>query len=218
MIALFKAMIAVQRRSARALLGMLLFCLMVIIIFHFAFSGDREREQEMAPHIIWLVTFLGSTLLLRQTFDPEQEEGILESFAVLPGITPLVSLVKFALNVLLLWLMSLFNIIVVSVLFNASISDNVSHLALPLGFAGIGLAAVGTTFASLITGHPKQDLLFSLLFFPMIFPLVIAMGEIARAAPELSLWNPWAALICGFDAIFIVASYLLSEHILMREL
>ncbi len=97
-------------------------------------------------------------------------------------------------------------------LFNTScrITDLIAVIVLTT----LGLSAVGTLFYVISSASRIREILFPILFFPIIMPLLItaitATGSIFESKPlgDIMLW---IGVIIAFDVLFITISLLIFE-------
>ena len=70
---LWKDLVSEWRSRDRAA-SMLVFALLVVVTFHFAWpDGDRERVRELAPGLLWIAYLFAAILGLNRAFSVELE-------------------------------------------------------------------------------------------------------------------------------------------------
>ena len=201
-------------REKLPFLTILFFSLLVVLIIHFPVTDNAFLRELLAPHAIWLATFFGTTLLLARTFELEREQHVLEGLAVIPDIAGPFFSAKFLVNLVSASLLAFFNMGLVALFFNYPVGDHIASLTVPLLFSLVGICALGTTFSNMVTGHAKRDLLFPVIFYPLVVPIIIAMAQSYGEDLILTPWHIWTKLLVGIDVIFLVAAILTFEHLL----
>ncbi len=199
-----------ETRAREIISSVLVFAVLVIVIFNFAFSGSQQEMRALAPGILWVTFSFAGVLSLNRSFIQEKEEGCLEGLMICPVSREAIYLGKMMSS---LFFMLLIEAIVLPafVLF-----FNVNVITLPIItltlLATIGFVAVGTLFSALAVNTRAREMVLPILFFPIISPVIIS----AVSASELTLngapWSElasWVGIIAAFDVIFLTASYLI---------
>ncbi len=83
-IAITRKDILSEMRTKEIISSVLVFTLLVIVIFNFAFGADQETMELVAPGILWVTFAFAGVLGLNRAFVPEKEQGCLEGLMVCP--------------------------------------------------------------------------------------------------------------------------------------
>ena len=74
---LWKDVIA-EIRTREAFISMLVFSMLVIVMFNFAFEPGTEAMREMAPGILWVAFIFAGVLGLNKSFVSEKENDCIQ--------------------------------------------------------------------------------------------------------------------------------------------
>ena len=83
--------------------------------------------------------------------------------------------------------------------------------------ATIGFVSVGTLFSALAVNTRAREMVLPILFLPVVIPVVIAAvkaSALALAGEPWSEMTGWLQIIGAFDAIFVVASFLVFSYVI----
>lgn len=199
------------------LLGTLVFGVMLVFIFSYALELVELETDLIFPAVLWVTIYFSSALALQRGFAKEQEGGTLDALLLASGDRSILFFAKFfaSLTVLLI-----FEAVVVP-LFWIFMDINGANLSLGLFLVSLllgnwGLAAVGTVLNGITIQLPGARLLFPLLLFPLLIPLL--MGAILTSQGALlgqagSVLG-WIYLLVAFDLLFTVIPLLLFDYVL----
>ena len=73
-----------EMRTKEIVFSVLVFTLLVIVIFNFAFGASQEMIALVAPGMLWVTFTFAGVLSLNRSFIPEKEEGCLEGLMACP--------------------------------------------------------------------------------------------------------------------------------------
>ena len=73
-----------EMRTREIVFSVLVFTLLVIVTFNFAFGATQEMIALVAPGILWVTFAFAGVLSLNRSFILEKEEGCLEGLMVCP--------------------------------------------------------------------------------------------------------------------------------------
>ena len=202
-------------RTREASVAALVFALMVLVVFNFAFDLRVENAEAVAPGVLWS-TFLFATLLaLGRGFARERDRGTLEGLVLAPIDRGSLYLAKLLANTLFVLLVEVVSLPIFAALFGVRF-DWPRLLAVAV-LGALGLCGVGTLFAAMATHTRAREVMLPVLLIPIAIPVVIATVKATAAAtgPAPVLDDlPWLNLLVAFDAIFIALSYLVFEHVI----
>jgi len=202
-------------RTREVLSSVVIFAVLVIIIFNFAFGSSEQAAGLVAPGILWVTFAFTGILSLNRSFILEKEEDCIEGLMVAPLSREAVYLGKFFGNVFFIILIQLIVIPIFSLLFNISFFN--LELLLITILATLGFASVGTLFAAMAVNTRARELVLPILFFPVITPVIIAAVNASAqvlGGQSFGAIAQWLGVIGAFDVIFIVASYLIFSFII----
>jgi heme exporter protein B len=201
-------------RTKDAVSGGLVFALLVLVVFNFAFDLRSDNVEEVAPGVLWTSFIFTGLLSIGRSFEVERERGTLDGLLVAPIDRGAIYLAKTISNVLVMGLVEVVTLPAFVALFDVRLAwlDTVAVVAL----GTVGFAGVGTLVAAIAANTRARELMLPLLLFPLAVPVVIssvkatALAIGARPAEAL----PWLQLLIAFDVILVAASFLVFEYVL----
>jgi len=203
--------LAIEFRTRSAFLSVLVFALLGIVIFYFAWDSTAVSAADLAPGVLWVIFTFSGLLGLHRSFTVEQEEGAIDGLLASPVSREAIFLGKAGANLIFVLAVQAIAIPAVSLFYNLPLGG----IALPLSaiaiLAAIGLVAVGTLFSSMAANTRLSELLLPMLSLPFFVPIVIPA---AQATAKLLSGRPvgeamsWLRLLLAFDLVFVAACML----------
>ena len=193
---------------------MLVFTLLVIVIFNFAFGASQQMITLVAPGILWVTFAFAGVLSLNHSFIPEKEEGCLEGLMVCPISREAIYVGKMLGSLLFMLIIEAIALPIFAVLFNLSLS---LQLVVITVLTTVGFVAVGTLFSALAVNTKAREMVLPILFLPIIVPLIISAVKASGLALAGEPWrdlSPWLQIIGAFDVIFLVVSFLIFAFVI----
>jgi len=200
-------------RTREVISSVLVFTLLVIVIFNFAFGANQETLRLVAPGILWVTFTFTGVLSLNRAFIPEKEQGCLEGLMACPISREAIYVGKMLASLLFMLIIEAIALPVFAFLFNLPI------LTLPMVtitiLATIGFVAVGTLFSALAINTRAREMVLPILFLPVMVPVIISAVNASKMALSGKPWSElasWIQIIGVFDIIFLVVSCLIFTY------
>jgi heme exporter protein B len=213
---LFAKDLLVELRNRETFTVMLFFAVVVLFLFHFSLNPERENTTLLAPGLLWLAFMFTGVLGLGRSFQAEQANDCLEQLLLIPGDRGNIFLGKLAGNVAFMLAVELLIIPLFALFFQLSLWDALAPLLAVAALGTLGFAAIGTLFSALTANLRAREVLFPLLLFPLVVPVIIGSvtttGIILGGGP-LAEASAWLKLLGAFDAIFLAVAYLTFEFV-----
>ena len=203
-------------RSRELLSATIIFALVVVVLFSFAFDPTAAESRRYGPGLLWIAFLFAGSLMLNPSFSREQNNETLDALRLAP-ISPFAILLgKMLANFIFMSVAELILVPVFAVLYNMSLAGIVCRLALVLMLGTIGLTVTGTVFSAVSAHARMRELLLPLLLLPILTPLLIASVESTASLfqEQPALDRTWVAFLAGFDIVFLTASWLLCDYLL----
>jgi len=210
-------------RTKQMLNSMMIFALLVIVIFSFAFGNEasitipvlnRKITDLLAPGMLWIAFTFAGMLGLSRSFAGEKEEGCLEGLKLCPVDRSEIYNGKVVSNAVLMFLMEITTVPVFIVLFSYNIK-NIPGLALVAILGTFGFIFVGTLLSALTVNTRTREILLPVVLFPVLIPVILsavtatgvmlASGEISDIAGELQI-------LAVYDIVFFIVAQLVFEY------
>ncbi len=209
----------IEFRSRESLAIMLVFALLVLTLFSFAF-GPGQGGGEEAPRqagILWVAFLFASVIGLSRSMGIERESNGFAAMRLSPADPTALFFGKMAAIFLLISVMEIAGFAALAVLYRAPVWENLGPLALVAIEATVGIAAVGTLFAAMTAQTRTRDVLLPVLLFPLLVPVLIAAVKATDAILAGGGWpetGVWVKVLGAFALIFTAASSVVFEYVL----
>jgi heme exporter protein B len=205
-----------ELRSRELLQTTLIFALIVVVLFSFAFDPTAAESRRFGPGLLWIAFLFAGTLMLNPSFAREQANDTLQALRMAPISSFALLLGKILANFVFLLAAELVLLPVFAVLYNVTILPVIGRLLLVIVLGTLGVVVTGTVFAALASQARMRELLLPLLLLPVLAPLLIASVEATASLlnDEPSLDPTWTVFLAAFDVVFLTASWLLCEHLM----
>ena len=202
-------------RTREIIISVLVFSLLVLVIFNFAFGTGVEVTDLAAPGILWVALTFGGVIGLNRTFSVEKENSRLEGLMLCPVDRTVIYWGKLAGSFTFMLAVAVVVTPIFLALFNLPIF--LPRLALVIVLVLIGFAAVGTLFSALAVNTRARDIMLPILFLPVVVPVIVA--AVKATAPVLTgaPWGEmltWLQILIAFDIIYLVAASLVFEYVI----
>jgi heme exporter protein B len=203
-------------RTRELLTGTVIFVLVVIVLFSFAFDPTSADSRRYGPGLLWIAFLFAGSLMLHPSFAREQANQTLDALRMAPISAFAILLGKMLANFVFLAIAEIVLVPVFAVLYNVSLTGVAGRLALVLALGTLGLVITGTVFSAVSAHARMRELLLPLLLLPILAPLLIAAVEATASlfAEQPALDRTWLTFLGGFDIVFLTASWLLCDFLL----
>lgn len=210
-------------RTKQMLNSMMIFALLVIVIFSFAFGNEasitipalnRKIADLLAPGMLWIAFTFAGMLGLSRSFAGEKEEGCLEGLKLCPVDRSDIYNGKVISNMVLMFLMEITTIPIFIVLFSYDIK-NIPGLVVVVVLGTFGFIIVGTLLSALTVNTRTRELLLPVILFPVLIPVILsavtatgimlASGDISDIAGELQI-------LAVYGIVFFIVAQLVFEY------
>jgi heme exporter protein B len=203
-------------RTRELLATTVVFALIIIVLFSFAFEPTAEESRRYGPGLLWIAFLFAGSLMLHPSFAREQANETLDAMRAAPISGFSIVLGKMLANFIFLALAECILVPVFAVLYNISLAGIVGRLAVVLALGTLGIVVTGTMFSAICAHARMRELLLPLLLLPILVPVLIAAVEATSAllADQPMLDRTWTTFLAGFDVVFLTASWLLCDYLM----
>ena len=201
-----------ELRTKDVIISVLVFALLVIVVFSFAF--EPERIVLVASGVLWVALAFAGVLGLSRSFAVEKDKGSFEGLMLCPVSRDVIYFGKMLGSLIFILIVAIIVLPIFFIFFNLPVFK--PELVLIVVLATIGFASVGTLFSALAVNTKARDIMLPILFFPIVAPVIIAAvkaTELALAGEPWSSFSTWLQVMVAFDVIFLVVSSLVFEFI-----
>jgi heme exporter protein B len=210
-------------RTKQMLNSMVIFALLVIVIFSFAFGNEatiyipnlqKKIVDLLAPGMLWIAFTFAGMLGLSRSFAGEKEEGCLDGLKLCPVDRSDIYNGKVLSNAVLMFLMEIATLPIFIVLFSYDIK-NLPGLIVVIILGTFGFIFVGTLLSALTVNTRTREILLPVILFPVLIPVILsavtatatmlANGDLSDISGELQL-------LTVYDIIFFVVAQMVFEY------
>jgi heme exporter protein B len=200
--------LAIELRTRTAFVSSVVFSMLGLAIFYFAWSPTAVSSADLAPGVVWVVFTLSAILAVQRSFGIEQVERAGDALLVSPVERESIYLGKAIANVIFVGAIQLVTIPVAALFYGLPFAATVPFMLGVGALATVGLVSVGTLFASMAVNTRMAELLLPLLSLPFFLPIVMAAGQSTQrvvAGRPIAETMGWLKLLLAFDLVFLVA-------------
>jgi heme exporter protein B len=210
-------------RTKQMLNSMVIFALLVIVIFSFAFGNEatifipnlkKKIIDILAPGMLWIAFTFAGMLGLSRSFAGEKEEGCLDGLKLCPVDRSDIYNGKVLSNAVLMFLMEIATLPIFIVLFSYDI-QNLPGLIVVIILGTFGFVFVGTLLSALTVNTRTREILLPVILFPVLIPVILsavtataamlANGNLSDISGELQI-------LAVYDIIFFVVAQMVFEY------
>ncbi|MFC1987543.1 heme exporter protein CcmB [Chloroflexota bacterium] len=201
-------------RTKEIISSVLVFTLLVLVVFNFAFAANQEIIRLVAPGILWVTFAFAGVLSLNRAFIPEKEQGCLEGLMICPISREVIYAGKMLGSLLFMLIIEAIALPVFVMLFNLPVLS-LQLITITL-LATLGFVAVGTLFSALAVNTKAREMVLPILFLPVVIPVIISAVKASGLALSGESWgalSSWLQIMVAFDVIFLVVSFLIFSFV-----
>ena len=200
--------LAIEFRTRTAFLAVLVFAVLGVAIFYFAWDATAVSALDLAPGVLWVIFTFSGLLSLQRSFGVEQADRAMDGLLVSPIDREAIFLGKALANLVFVAGIQAITIPAVALLYNLPLG-----IALPILFAiallaAVGLVAVGTLFSAMAANTRLAELLLPMLSLPFFVPVVYgaaqATATLLAGRPLVEAW-PMLKMLGAYDIVFLTA-------------
>jgi heme exporter protein B len=198
--------LTIEFRTRTAFLSSVVFAVLGLAVFYFAWSSSAVAAIDLAPGVVWVIFIFSSILAVQRSFGIELPERALDGLLISPIDREAIYLGKAIANMCFVGAIQLVAIPAAALFYNLPFGRTLPVLFGIAALATIGLVAVGTLFASMAVNTRLAELLLPMLSLPFFMPIVIAAGTTTQkllAGRPLSESLPWLKMLVAFDLVFL---------------
>jgi heme exporter protein B len=203
-----------ELRTREVVISVLVFALLVVVIFNFAFGTGAEETELVAPGILWTALTFGGVLGFNRIFAVEKENSRLEGLMLCPMDRAVIYWGKLVGSFTFILAVAVVITPIFLVLFNLPLF--LPKLAVIIVLAIIGFAAVGTLFSAVAINTRARDIMLPILFLPVAVPVIVAAVKTTALVLAGRPWgdtSTWLQIMIAFDIIYLVVATLVFEFV-----
>jgi heme exporter protein B len=200
--------LTIEFRTRSAFFSAVIFALLGLVIFYFAWDPTAVAVTDLAPGVLWVIFTFSGLLGLHRSFGVESEDHAIDGLLASPINREAIFIGKALANLIFVAAVQLIAIPALMLFYNLPLGDVAGPLIAIAVLAAVGLVAVGTLFSAMAVNTRLAELLLPMLSLPFFVPIVIAASQ---STAKLLSGRPvaeaaaWIKLLIAFDIIFVAA-------------
>jgi heme exporter protein B len=204
-------------RSRTAFLSSLVFTVLVMAIFRFAWDPTAVTAVDLAPGVLWITFSFAGMLGLNRAFALERDNRAIDGLLLSPASRTALYVGKTLANLAFVGAVEAIALPLFALFFNVPLWPVLAPLVLVIALATIGFVAVGTLMSSMAVNTRFAELMLPVLLLPFLVTPISAAAEMTarifahRPFGELA---PWLKLLAAYDITFVVLCTLVFEYTL----
>ena len=203
-------------RTKEIIVPMFTFGLAIILIFSLSFNASQEINHTFSPGLLWIIILFVSSLGLHRMFVLEKEFDAFTLNLAAPIDRGTIFISKVVSGTILLLIAEIMIIPPFVVFMNLSIPSNWPIMMLILIIGDLGIMSIGAIISGLSMRAKLSEILFPILFFPLVSPHLIACVKATnywfKGIPFIN-WQSWVYLIITFFIIFFLVGFMIFDFI-----
>src|SRR6476469_5659607 len=169
--------LAIEFRTRTAFLSAVVFALLGLVIFYFAWDPTAVAVTDLAPGVLWIVFTFSGLLGLHRSFGVEAADHAIDGLLASPVSREAIFLGKALANLIFVAAVQLIAIPALVLFYNLPLGGIAAPLIAIALLAAIGLVAVGTLFSAMAVNTRLAELLLPMLALPFFVPVVTAAAQ-----------------------------------------
>jgi heme exporter protein B len=203
--------LAIEFRTRTAFFSAVVFALLAIVIFFFAWDPTAVAAVDLAPGVLWVIFTFSGLLGLQRSFGIELADRAMDGLLGAPISREAIYLGKAMANLVFVIAVQAIAIPAVALFYNMPFGGRVLALAAIALLAAVGLVAVGTLFSAMAVNTRLAELLLPVLslpfFVPIVMPAAQATARLLGGRPVVEATS-WINILVAFDLVFLMACML----------
>jgi heme exporter protein B len=200
--------LTVEFRTRTAFFSALLFALLAVVVFNWAWDRSAVTSTDIAPGVLWVTFIFSGLLALNRAFTMEAHDRALDGLLVAPVPRESIFVGKALANFVFVAGVQVIAIPAVFFFYSVPVGPAAPGILLTAVLAGVALVSVGTLFSALASNTRLAELLLPMLALPFFFPILTAASQTTwrlLTGRPLSEVVGWLQLLAAFDIVFVAA-------------
>jgi heme exporter protein B len=196
------------------------FCLIVLVVFQFAFGADAVAAVGVArlvPGVLWTMLAFAAVVAMARGAEIERRGDTLAALLLTPVDRGALYAGKALANLVKLSLLELLVAPLAAVLFGFDLLAIAVPLLGVVVLHTVGITLLGTLFAAIVSRVGRGEALLATLLFPAATPLFISAVKCTAellGSGTLAPVSRWLLLAAGFDLLYLTLGLLVFDFVL----
>lgn len=200
--------LAIELRTRSAFLSVVVFALLGLVIFFFAWDPTAVSALDLAPGVLWVTFTFAGLLGLHRSFGVEMQDRAMDALLVAPVTRESIYVGKAIANTIFVLAVLLIAVPALALFYNLPLLRTLTTLGPVAVLAAVGLVSIGTLFSAMAVNTRLAELLLPMLSLPFFVPIVLASAQASTrllAGRPFDEALPWLKILLAFDLVFVLA-------------
>jgi heme exporter protein B len=218
--ALLRKDLRLELRGGESTIALLALSLLVLVVMVFALDTSISRGVSAAAGALWVAMLFAGVLGANRALLSERDNGALRGLILSPIDPATIYAAKLSSAFIFMAVADAGALILMVLFFNLEFNSALLRVVPILMLGALGFAALATLLSAITARSRMGDLMLPILAIPMFVPALIAGVKASSASlsgASYSEMSDWLKIIVAFDVLFVVAGYLLFEHVLTED-
>jgi heme exporter protein B len=210
----------IEWRTLDSLASMVLFSLIVMVVFNFAFDLATIRElgaAKLVPGVIWITFSFSAIIGFTRSFRLERRRDAIVALLQAPVGRGAIFTGKAVASVLTVWTLQAIILPLSAIFFDYDLLRILGPMVLVVALHTIGLAVLGILFGAMVSRLGRGEALLATLLFPASTPLFLSAVRCTRNVIEqapLGEVSNWLLIATGFDVLYFLVALVTFEFVI----
>ena len=198
-------------RTRYALNALVMFIIVVISVIKFSL-GEEKLSNDILAGLLWIIIFFSNSSGLARVFVAEEERET-SLFLKLVSKPTSILLGKLIFNISLSYVINIINVLLF-ITVTGFLINSPGLFALTILFGNLGMSAVMTIIAALISKANTKGTLYPVLSFPLLLPLLVSVIDATKLCAEGTTFEQVSGdfqIIISYTVVVITASFLVFD-------
>ncbi len=209
----------IELRTKTALVGSLVFAILVLAILYFARDPTAVGNLDLAPGVLWVTFTFAAMIGLNRAFFLERENRALDGILLAEAPPAAIFVGKVLANLAFVGTVELVALPLFVLFYDVPLWRELPVLLAVIGMATLAFVAVGTLLSAMVVRTRFAEVMLPVLLLPFLVPPVVGAVQLTArilAHRPLSELQGWLSLLALFDIAFVTLSVFLFEATLER--
>jgi heme exporter protein B len=200
--------LTIEFRTRTAFFSALVFAILALCIFYFAWDESIVPPTALAPGVLWVVLTFSALLGLQRSFGLEEHDRGIDALLVSPVSRESIYLGKAIGNLLFLCAVQAVTIPALALFYNLPMGRPLLIVCGVVLLAMVGIVAVGTLFSAMAVNTRLAELLLPMLSLPFFVPILMSAAQVSErvlAGRPLAEAGAYMNILIAFDLVFVIA-------------
>lgn len=203
-------------RTGEVLLTPALLALLLMLVFVFALPPAAMKAEGVFTASLWTTLFFAGTIGVSRGFGRERGDGRLAGLLLAPVDRSAVFLAKALVTLLFMTILTAVLMPVFFGAFGQTLAGPLWQWLVMTGLVLLAYSGVGTLLAAVAAQLRSGEVLFPVLLFPLLVPIVLAAVHLSDALLLEGSWagnGGWLQMLVLYNVLFWGVPYLLFEYV-----